>query len=219
MHVLRECLAANRAWARAMRERSPGFFESLRDQQHPDLLWIGCSDSRLTPTHMIGRRPGDLFVHRNVANLVTPGDPSALAVIEYALVTLGVRHVLVVGHYGCGGVRAVLRGRPRGHVGAWLRPLRALAARHRHVLDALPAPEREDRLCELNVAAQVANVCAAPAVRAAHMPVWVHGWIYSVADGLLRDLGLSIEGGAAAGARHRSWEDDDAEEGAPRPTP
>lgn len=191
MSLVDDCLAANRAWASRLRARDPGFFERLRHGQRPRLLWIGCSDSRLVPTEMIGRRPGDVFVHRNVANLVVEGDVNCLSVLEYAVEVLGIRDVVVCGHYCCGGVRAALDGRRGGLVDAWLRPLRSLALRHREELERLDAPAREARLCELNVLAQVANVCRTDIVQGAWAkgdPVAVHGWIYSVGDGVLKAL-------------------------------
>jgi len=204
MHVLDECLAANRSWAAAMKGSDPSYFARLVGQQRPELLWLGCSDSRLMPTDMLGRRPGELFVHRNIANLFVPGDVNAGAVLEYAVEVLGVRHVIVCGHYGCGGVRATLEGGLRGDVGAWLRPVRDLYTRERRALDALSPQEREDRLCELNVAAQVANVCASPAMRDAWArghAVAVHAWIYALTDGLLRDLDFSFEYGQRVASR------------------
>lgn len=186
-----ECFAANRAWAERMRARDPLFFERLVSGQSPELLWIGCSDSRLMPTEMIGKRPGEVFVHRNIANLVVDGDVNCSAVIEYAVEVLHVRHVVVCGHYGCGGVRAAIAGHRLGDTGAWLRPLRLLDAQKRVELDRLPEREREDRLCELNVEAQVENLCRSEAIRTAWargQEVSVHGWIYSLSDGLLRAL-------------------------------
>jgi carbonic anhydrase len=191
MSLVDDCLAANRAWAARLRGEDPRFFERLRHGQRPQLLWIGCSDSRLVPTEMTGRRPGDVFVHRNVANLVVEGDVNCLSVLEYAVEVLGIRDVVVCGHYGCGGVQAALDARRGGLVDAWLRPLRSLALRHREELAPLDPGAREARLCELNVMAQVANVCRTDIVQGAWAsgdPVAVHGWIYSVGDGVLKAL-------------------------------
>jgi carbonic anhydrase len=197
MRTLKDCFEANRAWAASMRAADPGFFDRLRDQQTPSLLWIGCSDSRLPPNQIIGRAPGEVFVHRNIANVVVHTDMNFLSVLQYGIEVLRVRDVVVCGHLGCGGVRAALGTRPLGLIDNWLRHIRDVAMRHRDELEALPeAPAREDRLCELNVAAQVANVCHTTIVQDAWrrgQPVAVHGWIYALADGLLRDLDLCVE--------------------------
>ncbi len=197
MRRLSECFDANRAWAARMVETDPGFFERLRGQQRPDLLWIGCSDSRLTPDRIIGKKPGEVFVHRNVGNVVVHTDMNCLSVLQYGIEVLGVRHVVVCGHYGCGGVRAALQTRSLGLIDNWLRHIRDVHAAHRAELDGIADEERRtDRLCELNVAAQVANVCRTTIVQGAWArgeSVAVHGWIYSVGDGLLRDLDICVE--------------------------
>ena len=197
MTALQECFDANKAWAAGMRERDPDFFERLRHQQQPELLWIGCSDSRLPPDAIIGKQPGQVFVHRNVGNVVVHTDMNCLTVLQYGIEVVGVRHVIVCGHYGCGGVRAALQPRPHGLIDNWLRHIGDVHALHRLELDALPDEEqRADRLCELNVAAQVANVCRTTIVQDAWRqgrPLGVHGWIYSLRDGLLRDLDLSVD--------------------------
>jgi carbonic anhydrase len=198
MKPLAECFEANRKWAARMCEQDPEFFHRLRDQQRPQLLWIGCSDSRLPPDRIIGKQPGEVFVHRNIANLVVPHDVNGLSVLQYGIEVLGVRHVIVCGHYGCGGIRAALQARPAGALDSWLNHLRNLRRRHRIELDGIAdEAEREDRLCELNVIEQVANVCRTGIVRAAWQrgqKVAVHGWIYSVSNGLLQDLGISVDG-------------------------
>ena len=180
-----------------MRERDPGFFDRLRDQQHPELLWIGCSDSRLPPDRIIGKQPGEVFVHRNVGNVVVHTDMNCLSVLQYGIEVLGIQHVIVCGHYGCGGVRAALQARPLGLIDNWLRYIGDVHAMHREELDAIGDEEkRADRLCELYVAAQVANVSRTTVVQDAWRqgrPLVVHGWIYSVSDGLLRDLDLGVE--------------------------
>lgn len=197
MHTLKDCFDANREWAARMRERDPEFFDRLRDQQLPELLWIGCSDSRLPPDRIIGKQPGEVFVHRNVGNVVAHTDMNCLSVLQYGIEVLGVHHVIVCGHYGCGGVRAALQSRPMGLIDNWLRHIRDVYAMHRVELDAIDDEERRaDRLCELNVAAQVANVCRTTIVQDAWQqgrPLAVHGWIYSVSDGLLRDLDMCVE--------------------------
>jgi carbonic anhydrase len=180
-----------------MRERDPEFFERLRNQQRPELLWIGCSDSRLPPDRIIGKQPGEIFVHRNVANLVVHDDVNCLSVLQYGVEILGVRHVIVCGHYGCGGVRAVVQPQSLGGIDTWLRHLHDVRRSHLVELDAIPDVDRRaDRLCELNVVAQVANVCRTSIVQKAWwrgQPLAVHGWIYSLANGLLHDLGVTVE--------------------------
>ena len=196
MSDLEECFDANRQWAARMREREPEFFERLRHQQRPSLLWIGCSDSRLPPDRIIGKQPGEVFVHRNVGNVVVHTDMNCLSVLQYGIEVLGVRHVILCGHYGCGGVLAALQSQPLGLIDNWLRHIRDVHAANREELDAIAdSAARADRLCELNVAAQVANICRTTIVQdawRARRPLTVHGWIYSVSDGLLRDLGLSV---------------------------
>jgi carbonic anhydrase len=197
MRLLQRCFDANRAWAARMTEKNPTFFEELRHQQRPELLWIGCSDSRLPPNEIIGRPPGEVFVHRNVANVVVHTDVNCLSVLQYGVEVLGVRHIIVCGHYGCGGVAAALGSRPLGLIDNWLRHIRDVHMIHRAELEAIADPERRaDRLCELNVAAQVANVCHTTIAQDAWrrgQALAVHGWIYSLQDGLLRDLHLCVE--------------------------
>jgi carbonic anhydrase len=197
MRELRHLFENNRRWAERMTAEDPGFFRRLATLQAPHFAWIGCSDSRVPANTIVGLPPGDVFVHRNVANVVCPSDPNCLSVIRFAVDVLGVEHVVVCGHYGCGGVLASLRGESVGApVDQWLRPVRDLAERHRLTLDALGDERaRLNRLCELNVRAQVVNVSRADVVREAwrrgrHLAV--HGWIYSIEDGLLRDLDLCV---------------------------
>ena len=197
MRLLQKCFDENRAWAAEMVAKDPHFFEDLRHQQRPELLWIGCSDSRLPPNQILGRPPGEIFVHRNVANVVVHTDVNCLSVLQYGVDVLGVRHVIVCGHYGCGGVAAALGSRPLGLIDNWLRHIRDVHMMHRAALEAIPDPEdRANRLCELNVAAQVANVCHTTIVQDAWrrgQPLAVHGWVYSMEDGLLRDLDVCVE--------------------------
>jgi carbonic anhydrase len=197
MKSLPECFEANRAWADRMRERDPRFFERLQGAQTPELLWIGCSDSRLPPDQVVGRLPGEIFVHRNVGNVVVHTDLNCLSVLQYGVEVLRVRHVIVCGHYGCGGVLAAMAQQPLGLIDNWLRHIRDVYVASREELLGIPDEQgRQDRLCELNVAAQVANVCHTTIVQDAWrrgQPLTVHGWIYSLADGLLRDLGLTVE--------------------------
>jgi carbonic anhydrase len=202
MEYLPDVFARNRAWAAERIAADPDFFARLAHIQRPDLLWIGCSDSRVPANEIVGLAPGELFVHRNVANVVPATDLNALAVVEYAVNSLGVRHIIVCGHYRCGGVKAALEGHQAGAVALWLQPLRNLAAEHRVELDALASDEaRWGRLCELNVAAQVQAVAQTGIVEAARErgagPA-VHGWIYDLEDGLLRDLEVTVGGAAGS---------------------
>lgn len=199
MNLLDECFAANRAWVAEQTSRDPVFFKRLESLQAPDLLWIGCSDSRLPPNEIIGKKPGELFVHRNVANLVEHTDVNCLSVLQYAIDVLKVKHIVVVGHYGCGGVRAAMQTQPLGLIDNWLRHIRDVHLWNREELSAIEDFDlRANRLAELNVDAQVANVCHTTIVQDAWMrgqSLTIHGWIYSLADGLLRDRGMVIESG------------------------
>jgi len=195
--LLEECFEANRRWAKDAVAKDPEFFARLEALQNPDLLWIGCSDSRVPANQIIGRKPGEVFVHRNVANLVEHTDVNCLSVLQFAVDVLQVKHVIVCGHYGCGGVRAALSQQPLGLIDNWLRHIRDVALWNREELAALAEPKaRADRLCELNVEAQVANVCHTTIVQDAWrrgQALTVHGWVYSLSDGLLRDLGVMVE--------------------------
>lgn len=188
----------NRAWAAGKVEHDPDFFRRLVRQQAPDFLWIGCSDSRVPANEIVGLDPGELFVHRNVANLAPPQDANYLSVLQFAVDVLKVKHILVVGHYGCGGVRAAVDGQRRGLVDHWLHPIRELSHEHRHELEAIGEEQpRLDRLCELNVIRQVRNVASDIFVQEAWargQPLSVHGWVYSLADGLVNDLGVTVTG-------------------------
>jgi len=194
MRLLKELFQNNVAWAAQIKAEDPAFFETLSNQQAPHYLWIGCADSRVPANNIVGLRPGELFVHRNVANIVGHTDFNCLSVIQYAVEVLKVEHIIVCGHYGCGGVRAALQDSGNlGLIDNWLRHIRDIYHRHRGMLDAIPSEEeRLDKLCELNVAEQVANVCNTTILHAAWsagQKVAVHGWIYSLQNGLLRDLG------------------------------
>jgi carbonic anhydrase len=190
--------ANNRAWARSMCDDDPAFFSRLAEQQAPRYLWIGCSDSRVPANQIIGLAPGEIFVHRNVANLVVFTDLNCLSVIQYAVDVLEVAHVMVVGHYGCGGVQAVLERRKLGLVDSWLHHVEDLMHTHAKRLDALSdASERHDRLCEINVIEQVGHVGRLPMVEAAWargQSLSLHGLIYGIHDGLLRELVPAITG-------------------------
>ena len=185
----------NRAWSSRMQEINPEYFLKLSRLQTPQYLWIGCSDSRVPANEIVGLLPGELFVHRNVANVVVHTDLNCLSVIQFAIDVLKVRHVMVVGHYGCGGVKAALNRDRAGLVDIWLRHVRDVHDKHLALVDALAAEKRHDRLCELNVLEQVANVCQTFVVQDAWQrgqPVTVHGWIYGLKDGLMRDLGFTV---------------------------
>ena len=196
---LKQLLENNRTWARATTAADPEYFERLARQQSPQYLWIGCSDSRVPANTIVGLDPGELFVHRNVANLAPPQDANYLSVLQFAVDVLKVKHILVVGHYGCGGVAAAVDGQRRGLVDHWLHPVRELAHQHRHDLEAL-ADERArlDRLCELNVMRQVKNVVSDVFVQdawARGQNLAVHGWIYSISNGLVTDLDVTVSAG------------------------
>ncbi len=197
----------NRAWAAAKTKGDPDFFPRLSRQQAPEYLWIGCADSRVPANDIVGLDPGELFVHRNVANLVIPSDLNCLSVLQFAIEVLGVRHVIVVGHYGCGGVRAAMDNRPFGLIDNWLRPIKDIYETHRPELDAIADVDRRvDTLCELNVRAQVKSVIQTTIVQHAWhrgQELEVHGWIYGLGDGLARDLGVTACGPACLSPVHR----------------
>jgi len=185
----------NRAWSRQMQQIDGGFFGKLTQLQSPEYLWIGCSDSRVPANQIVGLLPGEVFVHRNIANVVVHTDLNCLSVIQYAVDVLKVKHIMVVGHYGCGGVKAALDRDRVGLVDLWLRHVQDVHLRHVRKVDALPLELRHDRLCELNVIEQVANVAQTIIVQDAWQRgqcLTVHGWIYGLKDGLIRDLGLNL---------------------------
>jgi carbonic anhydrase len=188
--------ANNRAWAQRKTSADPGFFKRLAGQQAPEYLWIGCSDSRVPANEIVDLDPGEMFVHRNVANLAPPQDANYLSVLQFAVDVLKVKHILVVGHYGCGGIAAAVDGKRRGLVDHWLHPIREVAQEHRAELGAIPdLRARLDRLCELNIRRQVSNVAADVFVQDAWQrgqELWVHGWAYSIANGLIRDLDVTV---------------------------
>ena len=188
--------ANNRAWAARKIAADAGFFERLEGQQAPEYLWIGCSDSRVPANEIVDLDPGELFVHRNVANLAPPQDANYLSVLQFAVDVLKVKHVMVVGHYGCGGVKAAVDGKRRGLVDHWLHPIREVAHAHRHELDAIDEDTaRHNRLCELNVIRQVRNVGSDVFVQdawARGQKLSVHGWVYSLANGHVTDLDVTV---------------------------
>jgi carbonic anhydrase len=188
----------NAAWAARMTAADPEFFTRLQQQQAPDYLWIGCSDSRVPANEIVGLAPGELFVHRNVANVVVHSDLNCLSVLQYAIDALGVAHTVVTGHYGCGGVRAAWEGATLGLIDNWLRHVEAVRRKHATAFGGLAPAAAVDRLCELNVIEQARHVCETTVVRDAWkrgQPLAVHGWIYSLRDGLLRDLGFVVTNG------------------------
>jgi carbonic anhydrase len=190
--------ANNRAWAARKVAADPDFFRRLERQQVPDYLWIGCSDSRVPANEIVDLDPGQLFVHRNVANLAPPQDANYLSVLQFAVDVLQVKHIMVVGHYGCGGVKAAVDGRRRGLVDHWLHPIREVFQDHRRELEAIADETRRlDRLCELNVIRQVRNVASDVFLQEAWargQEVAVHGWVYSLSNGLVNDLQVSVMG-------------------------
>ncbi len=188
-------LSSNRAWARETVSRDPEFFSRLVNQQTPKYLWIGCSDSRVPATELVGLAPGEMFVHRNVANQVICTDFNCLSVLQFAVDVLKVEHIIIVGHYGCGGVQAALANTRLGLIDNWLQHIQDTARKYKEVLDALPTAERESRLCELNVREQVLNVGQTTIVEdawARGQKLEVHGWVYSLENGLLQDLKLTL---------------------------
>jgi carbonic anhydrase len=195
MNRLSNLLENNRAWSANIAADKPGFFTTLSEQQSPDYLWIGCSDSRVPANEIVGLLPGELFVHRNVANVVVHTDLNCLSVIQYAVEVLGVEHIIVCGHYGCGGVQAALDDKHFGLIDNWLRHIQDVRNKHAALLAAITDPKKQARrLCELNVIEQVVNVCRTNTVRSTWeqgKDLVVHGWIYGLSDGLVRDLGIS----------------------------
>ena len=208
MQKLTALFEQNRAWAAGVEARRPGFFTSLLEQQAPQYLWIGCADSRVPANEICGLMPGDVFVHRNIANVVLHADLNCLSVMQFAVDLLHVRHVMVVGHYGCSGVQAALLNRRVGLADNWLRHVQDVHRTHRPWLDSLPdEPSRLNALCELNVLEQALNVCKSTVVQdawARNQSLVVHGWVYGLHDGLLNDLEMTVEGGAEADAVYES---------------
>ncbi|HEX3664015.1 MAG TPA: carbonic anhydrase [Rhizomicrobium sp.] len=188
----------NREWAQTKVAGDPDFFRRLERQQAPEYLWIGCSDSRVPANEIVGLDPGELFVHRNVANLAPPQDANYLSVLQFAVEVLKVRHVLVVGHYGCGGIAAAVDGHRHGLIDHWLHPIREVHHRHREELEAIADQKRRlERLCELNVIQQMRNVASDVFVQdawARSQPLSVHGWVYSLGSGLVTDLNVTVNG-------------------------
>jgi carbonic anhydrase len=203
---LQDLLDNNRRWARKVEARTPGFFTSLLQQQAPQYLWIGCADSRVPANELVDLAPGELFVHRNVANVVVHSDLNCLSVIQFATDVLQVRHIIVVGHSNCGGVAAALEDRRVGLADNWIRHVQDVRNHHQAWLDTLPAMQRVNALCELNVVEQARNVCQTTIVQDAWQrgqDVVVHGWVYGLHNGLLEDLAMSVTAGEDLGQAYR----------------
>ena len=197
MPDLEDLLKNNREWAERIKREDPGFFKRLSQQQSPRYLWIGCSDSRVPANQILGLDPGEVFVHRNIANVMSHADLNCLSVIQFAVDILKVEHILLVGHYGCGGVHAAMTGLRVGLADNWLRHVGDVAMKHAALLDQVDTESlRHARLCELNVIEQVFNVCQTTVVEdawARGQPLAVHGWVYSLFDGRVRELGMSVD--------------------------
>jgi carbonic anhydrase len=207
MQTLLELIRNNRAWAERMTTNDPSFFKRLTSQQGAQYLWIGCSDSRVPANEIVGLLPGELFVHRNVANVVVQSDLNCLSVLQYAVDVLRVQHIIVCGHYGCGGVQAAAENKKLGLIDNWLRHVQAVQHKHADQLNLIVEPARRaNRLCELNVVEQVVHVCETTIVQDAWQrgqSVAVHGWIYDLNDGLVRDLSMSSTWHGEARDRYR----------------
>lgn len=197
MEELNQLFTANQKWAENIQEQDPEFFQKLSHQQSPEYLWIGCSDSRVPANEIIGLLPGEVFVHRNIANVVVHTDLNCLSVIQFAVDMLKVKHIMVVGHYGCGGVKAALSCQRVGLADNWLRHVQDVKCKHAQCLSVLPdEPSQNARLCELNVVEQVSNVCSTTVVQdawARGQELTIHGWIYGLVDGRLNNLNVSID--------------------------
>jgi len=204
MGTLTELFENNRQWTEKMREKHPDFFDNLAEGQNPDYLWIGCADSRVPASEVVGLTAGDMFVHRNVANVVLHSDLNSQSVLQYAVEVLKVKHIIVCGHYGCGGVTSAYEGTDLGLIDNWLQHIQDVIDRNRDEIEDIESREEKiNRLCEVNVQAQVLNVCRSPFVKKAWKSgqnLTVHGWIYSLENGLINDLDLSISSNEEATA-------------------
>ena len=207
MRVLNNLLENNKKWAANIKETDPGFFGKLSKQQSPEYLWIGCSDSRVPANEIVNMLPGEIFVHRNIANLIIHTDLNCLSVIQYAVEVLKVKYIIVCGHYGCGGIKAAMSNKDHGLIDNWLRNIKDIYRYHEAQIDALhDENEKVDLLCELNVVEQVANVCHTTIVQGAWklgQELTVHGWIYSIEDGILKDLNVCITNADEISQTHR----------------
>jgi carbonic anhydrase len=215
---LQDLFEHNREWAARMERERPGFFTGLTQQQRPRYMWIGCSDSRVPANQITGLEPGEVFVHRNVANVVVPTDLNCLSTIQFAVDQLKIRHLMIVGHYGCGGVLAALEDQRVGLCDNWLQHVKDVRNRHGALLEALPAEHRHEALCELNVIEQVVNLAHTTVMQDAWsrgQQVTLHGWCYALSDGLLRNLHMSVEGSPQVESAYRAAIDETAR--VPRP--
>jgi carbonic anhydrase len=198
MRVLKNLFDKNKKWAEKVRASDPDFFPKLSKQQHPEYLWIGCSDSRVPSNQIVDLLPGEIFVHRNIANIVSHSDLNCLSVIQYAVEVLKVKHIIVCGHYGCGGVKSAMENTQHGLIDNWLCHIKDVYRLHQSEIDSLKGEtDRINRLCELNIVEQVANVCHTTIVQnawKAGQELSVHGWIYNIEDGILKDLNVCITG-------------------------
>lgn len=196
MRVLKEIFTKNKQWAEKVKLSDPDFFKNLSKQQNPEYLWIGCADSRVPASQIIGMLPGQVFVHRNIANIVAHTDLNCLSVIQYAVEVLNIKHIIVCGHYGCGGIKAALENKEHGLIDNWLRNIKDVQRFHKIELENIHNEnEKINRLCELNVIEQVVNVCHTTVVQGAwrsNKELAVHGWIYGIEDGILKDLDICI---------------------------
>lgn len=207
MKTLKNLFERNRNWAEKVKETDPAFFLNISKQQKPEYLWIGCSDSRVAANQIVDLLPGQIFVHRNIANVVVHTDLNCLSVIQYAVEVLKIKHIIVCGHYGCGGIQAAMEKREHGLIDNWLRHIKDVHRYHQDKIDALDdEKEKVNLLCELNVIEQVANVCHTTIVQSAWksgQEVAVHGWIYNIEDGILRDLNVCVTGPDDISDTHR----------------
>ncbi len=196
MKIIKNLLDSNRKWAEGIEQNDPGFFERLSEIQKPEFLWIGCSDSRISPSSSVGLLPGEMFVHRNVANLVIHSDMNCLSVMQFAVEVLKVRHIIVCGHYGCGGVTAAFENARYGLIDNWLRHIQDIVHLHARELESIVDDESKlNRLCEINIVEQVISAGETTIVRDAWdrgEDLFIHGWIYTIADGIYRDLGVTV---------------------------
>ena len=207
MPAIQKLFTHNRAWAAQMERERPGFFTNLKTQQTPKYMWIGCSDSRVPANQITGLEPGEVFVHRNVANVVVPTDLNCLSTVQFAVDQLKVEHLMVVGHYGCGGVNAALNDIRVGLVDNWLRHIKDVRDRHHVILDATAAAAKLDVLCELNVIEQVMNVAHTTVMQdawARGQKISLHGWVYGLKDGLLQDLHITLDGAEGMPSLYRA---------------
>ena len=206
MQKLPQLFEQNRRWSEDIRQKDPNFFQNLTGHQSPNYLWIGCADSRVPPTQLLGLMPGDVFVHRNVANVVAHSDPNCLAAVQYSVEALKVKHIIVCGHYSCGGVKAAFGDQHLGIVTDWIDHIRAVRAKHKDWLDTIPEGQWWERLCELNALEQAFSLCKTRVVDGAWsrgQDLTVHAWIYNLGDGLLKELGFSAH---SSGERDVSYQ-------------